>query len=156
MDNMQERSEIGVGPDAGIGSLSVDTVFSSGPTEHPDTRARLLRKVADGLLEDMLVPGLAGQSRIHARLEDLGSALRWLREHASELSVTERASIAEAIGHCQTCLRQTDALFGALQGWLRQRELPAQANADYGNAVGHRGRQRPDGSKYNPSVEASG
>jgi hypothetical protein len=116
----------------------------------------LVRKLGDGLLEDMLVPGLAGQGRIHSRLEDLGAVLRWLRENAGEMPATERASVAEAIGHCQMCLRQVDALFGALQGWLRQREQAANVTADYGERVGKRSWGRTAGGPNSSSIETRG
>ncbi len=114
----------------------------SGPPPFAD-----LRQILDDITADIRQPGLAGQSQLHARLEDLQTVLRDAHRAAPSLGAIERERARPILTHCQWRLRQTEEVLSKLRQWVEQRHTAGGGGESYGDAVG-RGRAAAYGTKH--------
>lgn len=110
-----------------------------------------------GLLEGLRQPGLAGQTRIHAQLEDLKDALVRVREDGAALPEAEKAAALETLHHCRERLRRADRVFSFIGQMLERQGAASEGAEDYAAATGRLalpwGLRSPRG---HGSVEAEG
>lgn len=93
------------------------------------------------LLDGLKEPGIVGQKRLHARLEDIKQLLTEVRESAGTLSAPERLAAREALRRCAGNLSRTDRVLHFI-GDLIERQVATGACGDDYAVGGQFGRTR--------------
>ena len=141
-----------------------------------------LEQILAGLLEDMRQPGIAGQSQIHARLEDLEVALRRIgaaqnrtgaarnaiseaqkrisgahRDQAHQVTADDRQRSLALLEECRRRLAQSHDVLVQLSAWVEARRASGGLEESYCGKVG-RGRVGSYGSEHarHGALEARG
>lgn len=124
--------------------------------------ARLNRELADlgvtsgDLLKHLREPGVTGQMRLHAQLEDLKQTLTHLQAQAGKMSISERTAARGALSRCDAQLRRVDHVLLFIGEMLDRHTATNMGSDDYSTA-GHSLRVRgPQLPRRHGSLEVEG
>lgn len=96
-----------------------------------------------GLSNELHVGGIAGQTHLHALLEDLGGMLQEIGRQYPEWNPEARQQGVLMLERTRNLLERTSQVIGVMQGWAGQRLADLESGSGYQRAPG-----RETGGRY--------